>query len=213
MFGVVVAGFAPTYFLKALYDTPALSPLFHVHGALYTAWMLLLIAQPALVAAGRTDLHRRIGVSGAMLAAAMTVIAIPVSLDLGRRGAAPPGVPPLVFLAVPLATVIVFPALVGAALYWRRRPPAHKRLMLIATLELIPAGFGRWPILAPFGPLGFFGGADVFLLLMARYDLVTARRLHPATLWGGLFLVGSQFGRFMIAGTEGWPSFATWLIS
>jgi hypothetical protein len=213
MFGVVVAGFAPTYFLKALYDTPALSPLFHVHGALYTAWMLLLIAQPTLVAVGRTDLHRRIGVSGAMLAAAMTVVAIPVSIDLGQRGAAPPGVPPLVFLAVPLATVIVFPALVGAALYWRRRPAAHKRLMLIATLELVPAGFGRWPILAPLGPLGFFGGADVFLLLMAGYDLVTTRRLHPATLWGGLFLVGSQFGRFTIAGTGSWRSFATWLIS
>jgi hypothetical protein len=213
MLAAVVAGFAPTYYLKAFYGTPALSPLFHVHGLLFTAWMLLLILQPALVAARRVDVHRRIGLGGAVLAAAMTVIAVPVSIDLGQRGAAPPGVPPLVFLVVPLATVVVFPALVGAALYWRRHAAAHKRLMLIATLELIPAGFGRLPILAPFGPLGFFGAADVFLLAIVGYDLATRRRIHPATLAGGLFLVGSQVGRFMIAGTEAWQTFARWLIA
>jgi hypothetical protein len=213
MFAAVVVGFAPTYYLKGLYQTRALSPLFHVHGMLFTTWMLFLIVQPALVALRRTDIHRRIGVAGGVLAAAMTAIAIPVSIDMGRRGAAPPGVPPLVFLAVPLATVVVFPMLVAAALYWRRQPAAHKRLMLIATMELVPAGFGRISLLVPYGPLGFFGAADLFLVALAVYDAVTLRRLHPATMIGGLFLVGSQFGRFIIANTDQWTSFATWVIS
>jgi hypothetical protein len=213
MFTAVVIGFARTYYLKGMYGSPALSPLFHAHGLMFTTWMLLLIGQPLLVAARRTDIHRRIGPFGGLLAAAMTVIAIPVSIDLGRRGAAPPGVPPIVFLVVPVATVIVFPALVAAALYWRRNTAAHKRLMLIATMELIPAGFGRWPILAPYGPLGFFGGADLFLVAILAYDLATLRRPHPATVAGGLFLVGSQFGRFMIGSTDTWQSFAMWLIS
>jgi hypothetical protein len=213
MFAAIVIGFAPTYYLKGMYGSPTLSPLFHAHGLMFTTWMVLLIAQPLLVAARRTDVHRRIGVFGGILAAAMALIAIPVSIDLGRRGAAPPGVPPLVFLVVPFATVVVFPALVAAALYWRRNTSAHKRLMLIATMELIPAGFGRWPMLAPYGPLGFFGGADLFLLAILAYDLATLRRPHPATVAGGLFLIASQFGRMLIGSTTAWQTFATWLIS
>ena len=52
---------------------------------------------------------------------------------------------------------MVFPALIGAALKWRATPQTHKRLMLIGTLELVPAGFGRWPMVAPLGPLAYFG--------------------------------------------------------
>jgi hypothetical protein len=213
MLGAIVVGFAPTYYLKGFYATPALTWLYHLHGLLFTTWMLLLVGQASLVAGRRTDLHRRLGRVGGVLIALMAVTAVAVSLDLGRRGAAPPGVPPLVFLIVPLATVVVFPALAGAALYWRRNPAVHKRLMLIGTLELIPAGFGRWPVLAPFGPLGFFGATDLFLLALIGYDVVTRGRVHAATVWGGLFLVASQVGRMVIGGTETWQALAAWMIS
>jgi hypothetical protein len=108
---------------------------------------------------------------------------------------------------------VVFPAFVAAALYWRGSPDAHKRLMLIATLELIPAGFGRWPGLAAAGPLAYFGGADLFLLMIAGYDLMTKGRVHRATIWGGALLIASQVGRFAFAATPMWESFAKWIIS
>ena len=128
----------------------------------------------------------------------------------------PPGISPeaaLGFLTVPLSTGVVFPALAGAALYWRQNAAVHKRLMLIAALELLPAGLARVPGMLPFGPLGFFGGTDVFLLAIAIYDVATRRRLHIATLLGGLFLVASQVGRIMLSSTEAWLSFARWFIS
>ena len=209
----VVIGFAPTYYLKAAYGTPPLRPLYHFHGFLFSTWMALLIVQPALVAIRRTDLHRRIGVVGAAVAVMMVPAALAVSIDLGRRGAAPPGVPPLSFLAVPLATVVVFPALIGAAFAWRRQPDIHKRLMLIGTLELVPAGVARWPALATSGPLAYFGFTDVALLAMVAFDLSTRRRVHPATIWGGAFLVSSQVLRLMISGTGIWLAFAAWLVS
>ena len=197
----IFIGFAPTYYLKAAFGTPTLAPLYHVHGFLFTCWMLLLIVQPALVAARRTPLHRRVGVVGGLLAAGMVAAALAVSIDLGKRGAAPPGVPPLVFLAVPLTTVVVFPALIGAALWWRNRPETHKRLMLIGTMELVTAGFGRWPVIGPLGPVAYFGATDVFLLALLVHDRATEGRFHPATLWGGLFLVASQPLRLMVGGT------------
>jgi hypothetical protein len=209
----VVIGFAPTYYLKAAYGTPPLRPLYHFHGFLFSTWMALLIVQPALVAIRRTDLHRRVGVFGAAVAAMMVPAALAVSIDLGRRGAAPPGVPPLSFLAVPLATVIVFPVLIGAAFAWRRQPDVHKRLMLIGTLELVPAGVARWPALATSGPLAYFGFTDLALLAMLAFDFSTRGRFHRATIWGGAFLVSSQVLRLMISGTDVWLAFAKWLVS
>ena len=68
----VITGFAPTYYLKPLCATPAL-PLIHIHGALFSAWVLLFAAQTSLVAANRTEFHKRLGIGGAVLAVAMVV--------------------------------------------------------------------------------------------------------------------------------------------
>src|SRR5262249_58275322 len=65
---MVVTGFAPTYYLRPLFATPALPLSIHIHGALFTAWVLLFLAQTSLVAANRTDLHRRLGVIGVLCA-------------------------------------------------------------------------------------------------------------------------------------------------
>src|SRR5437870_683872 len=65
------AGFAPTYFLRGLSDKAPLSPLLHVHGAAFSAWLLLLVTQSTLVAAHRVAWHKRLGIFGAVLAAAM----------------------------------------------------------------------------------------------------------------------------------------------
>ena len=213
MLAVVVVGFAPTYYLKLMFGTPELRWVYHAHGLAFSSWMLLLIIQPALVLAGRTPLHRQVGWVSAALVPVMTVLALVVSIDLGRRGAAPPGVPPLIFLVVPLATVVVFPAFVAAALYWRGSPDTHKRLMLIATLELIPAGIVRWPGLAAMGPLAYFGATDLFVLAIAAHDVMTKGRVHRATIWGGAALVATQIGRFALAATPAWDSFARWIIS
>jgi hypothetical protein len=208
MLAVVFVGFAPSYYLKAAYGTTPLPLLFHVHGAAFTSWMLLLIVQSALVASGRTPLHRRLGVAGGWLAATMTVLAWMMAIDGGRRATNDAS---LGFMVVPMGTVVVFPALVGAALMWRRFPATHKRLMMIATTELLAAGVGRLPGVGGFGPLGFFGGTDLVLVALLIHDRVTDGRFHRATLWGGAFLIASQVLRIVAGGTDAWLTLARWL--
>jgi hypothetical protein len=64
------------------------------------------------------------------------------------------------------------------------------------------------PRLSAGGPLAFFGLTDLYLVPLVIWDLMTRRRLHPATLWGGLALVLSQPLRLVLSGTDGWLAFA-----
>ena len=209
----VFVGFSRSYFLKSWYGTPELSPLLHAHGLVFTAWVLFFLAQTVLVATGRTWLHRRMGVAGAALALLVLVVGMTVSITRVKTGTSPiPGVSALSFLAIPFFDMVVFAILVGTALYFRRRLEAHKRLMTLSMITLLPAPIARlqFPMLPP-GPPTFFGLADLFIIALLVYDLSARRSLHPATIWGGLLVVASQPLRLMISGTPAWLAFASWL--
>jgi hypothetical protein len=211
----VFAGFAPSYYLRGVVGAPApaLSPLLHLHGLLFTSWILLFLTQATLVAVRRTDLHRRLGVVGGVLAALMVVIGLFAAVGAARRGFSPPGgPPPLVFLAIPLGDLVLFSTLVGAALYFRRRSQIHKRLMLLATIALLTPAIARMPHVAVAGPLAFFGATDLFLVVCLLYDRLAHGRVHLAFVWGGLWFVASQPLRLAIGGTGPWLAFAGWLI-
>jgi hypothetical protein len=211
----VFAGFSRSYFLKSWYGTPELSRLLHVHGVVFTAWVLFFLSQALLVATGRTYLHRRMGIGGAVLAALVVIVGTAVAITRVKTGVSPiPGVPPLAFLAIPFFDMVVFAVLVSTALYFRRRLEAHKRLMTLSMITLLAAPIARlnFPLLPP-GPPTFFGLADLFIVAMLVYDLSTRGKVHPATIWGGLLIVASQPLRLMISGTAPWLAFASWLTS
>jgi uncharacterized membrane protein YozB (DUF420 family) len=210
----VVVGFSRSFFLRPLFpDWPSPSEtIFYVHGTVFTAWILLLLAQATLVASGRTDVHRKVGAFGAVLAIAMVVLGALAGLIAARRptGFVEIPVPPLQFLAIPLFDIALFALFVTLAIAVRRNTQSHKRFMLLATINLVPAAVARWPIVIDRGPLAFFGLTDLFLVALAVWDLRTRGRLHPVTLWGGLLIIASQPLRLVILGTEGWLAFARW---
>jgi hypothetical protein len=211
---VVFVGFAPTYYLRSLYATTALPALVHLHGALFSAWIVLLVVQTSLVAMKRTDIHRRLGVAGAALAVAMLVVGYVVAINQGSRSVSIPG--PLApgslqFTIVPIGGLVVFATLIGAAFVLRRRTAFHKRLMLLGTIDPLNAAVDRLPGVGVSGLAPFYYGTDMFLLALVLYDVVSLRRIHPATLWGGLFLVASQWLRVTVADTTAWIAVATWL--
>jgi len=209
----VFLGFSRSYFLKAYYGTPELSLHVHIHGLVFTSWVLLFLAQTTLVATDRTDLHRKLGVGGAVLAALLLIMGTTTAiLRVKGGGSSPiPGVPPLSFLAVPLFDMVVFAMLIGAGLVLRNRPDTHKRLMTLATIALTSAPIARLQAVRQVGPPAFFGLTDLFIVAMLVYDLATRRKVHPATIWGGLVIVASQPLRLMISGTPAWLAFAGWL--
>jgi hypothetical protein len=209
----VFVGFSRSYYLKGWYGTSELSRLLHLHGLVFTTWVLFFVSQTVLVATGRTWLHRRMGIAGAVLAALVVIVGTTVAITRLRTGISPlPGIPAASFFAIPFFDMVVFAILVTTAIYYRRRLEVHKRLMTLSMITLLPAPIARMSFLPlPPGPPTFFALADLFIVAMLVYDLTARRKIHPATIWGGLLVVASQPLRLMIAGTPAWLGFARWV--
>ena len=211
---VVLAGFARTYYLKLAFGTPSLPLLLHAHGLVMTAWFVLFMVQARLVAGGRTGLHRRLGIFGAVLAMAVLVLGTTVAINGARLGHVPPNAPPpLVFLAVPLGDMAVFAILVGSALWFRRRSDIHKRLMLLSCVGLLTAAIARIPLpwFQQGGIVAFFLVTIVLVLACVSWDTIVHRRLHPAFGWGAALIVVSWPLRLALTQTPQWHSFAQWV--
>ena len=210
--GTVVLGFARSYYLAGVFQARLPSRLVHVHAALFSSWILLFIAQTSLVAAGRVDLHRRLGVLGAGLAAARVVLGFLVATDSLARGFAPPGsgLDPKSFYAIPILETAVFCVLIVWALRSRGDGPAHKRLIVIATISIMGPAVNRWAFLPP-GHRGLVTAVimDAFILLVAGFDLWSGGRIHHATVQGGLFMIIAHQLMFPIGLTPVWYRFAT----
>src|SRR5438128_1996163 len=77
----VFAGFARTYYLAGVFHAPLPSLIIHLHGAVFSCWVLLLLTQTSLVSAGRVDIHRRLGIAGFVLACLMGVLGVLAATD------------------------------------------------------------------------------------------------------------------------------------
>lgn len=211
----VFAGFASTYYLRFLAGGPKatltggpFTALVHVHGALFTAWVLLFIVQTALVASRRVRVHRRLGVAGGALAAAMVVAGTFIAIATAARGSAPAGVDPLAFLVIPLFDMVLFATFVTTALALRRDKEAHKRLMLLAYVSIVVAAVARLPGVLSLGPPAFFGLSFLFVAVAGLYDFLSRRRVHNVYLWGGALIVVSVPVRLVISATGPWRALA-----
>lgn len=218
---IVLAGFARTYYLKGYFATPALPNLIvQLHAVIMTAWVVLFIVQVTLVAKRKTKLHQRLGILGAGLAALVFVVGILTGIYAAARFIdkptmlAPGDPPPLPFLIIPLGDMVIFAILISTALYYRKRLDIHKRLMLLAAINLLTPAIARIPLsfIVHGGPLVFFGLTDLVLIGFVAFDTIRHRRLHPAFLWGGLFLILMQPLRIILAPTNAWISFAAALV-
>jgi hypothetical protein len=205
---VTFAGFAHSFYLRPA-SMPSLAPLVVVHGLVFSCWVLLFLTQTTLIATGHTRVHRRLGVAGAGLAVLMVVLGPMVAIPAARRGALPGD--PLAFLLVMLGDLLLFAGFVAAGISQRHHSETHKRLMVLATVNLLPPAISRWPIAV--GHPALIGAVLLAFLAAAPVrDLLTRRRMHPVSLWGGLAVLLSVPARFALSQTVAWHRVASWLI-
>jgi len=206
---IVVSGFTPTLYLRPVFNPPAIPGYLFLHGITLTAWFVWLCVQTLLIQSGRTAMHRRLGVAGAVLAAIvpfaglmatsgavgrLTASGLDLNGDASVLGIGVNGVSLLQFASGVvwgnIANAISFAVLAWTGILLRRRTAAHKRLMLLATVAILG------PALARLARLPYFGGeGGPFILIVALtllaivivHDVVTMRKVHPATVFGVAF--------------------------
>jgi hypothetical protein len=193
---------------EKLFGTPHLSWLAHIHGVVFTAWAVFLVCQTTLVAAGRIELHRRLGWAGVVLAVGILVLGTVMTFHSVRAGYASgrPGVASLLLNA--MIDLFLFGIFFAAGLFFLRKKEIHKRLMVLAMLSLIIPAIARLPI--PPSLIGWMIFA--FSMTGIIYDVVVLRRVYLTNIVSAMLINGTTPLRFIIADTRVWQNFAEWLV-
>jgi hypothetical protein len=208
----VFLGFARSYYLAGAFHARLPSAIVHFHGAVFSSWILLLVAQTMLVSIGRVRWHKRLGIFGAFLACLMVVLGVLAAIDSSRRHFVPPGVDSSTILAIQATELSVFAFLVGWGLGVRRDGPAHKRLILLATIAILGPAVNRWPFafIHQIPPsTGFI--IDAMLLCIIAFDLLTRRQVHRVTVRGSLAILVMQPVMFALGHSAFWHRFTEWV--
>jgi len=203
LMAIVVRGFWPSYFGHLSRGGVTRPSIVHVHAAVFSGWMVLLLTQVSLVSIGRVRLHRRLGNIGIAYGALVLVIGLAVSFaapvlhvragewTLDRAAG---------FILLPLVDMVLFGGFFGAAVAYRRTPEIHKRLILAATVALAFAAVARMSFKSPL----------VFLLIWLSplfaamaFDVFTRRRVHPVH-FVNVAVLAAAFLRIFFMESEGW---------
>ena len=209
----VFLGFAPTYYLRPVAAGPIPGYL-HVHGAAMTAWFLLLLVQTALIATRRRAVHRRLGVSGAVVAAVIVMLnPLVVAWSVPHLMADNNSTQLTALIVVgDLLVVGIFLVLVGLAIRWRRYPETHSRMLLLASLAVSGPALGRLSLNLAGTPLPGIIGLMVLPLMVVVHDRVMMKRVHPVSAWGTAAIVGSLVVSIAIANTAAGGAIVGWFL-
>lgn len=210
---VIVAGFTRTYYLRAFFEVPPISTLVHLHGIVFSAWLVLFVVQTRLIARQNYRLHMKVGIAGAVLAALVVVVGVVTAL-VGAHDTVrirPMGFSGHQFLIFPLSGIVFFAVCVAAGISLRKRADLHKRLMILGMVAVLGPPVARLIRLA--------GGGEHFLAWQTAvtaafvawallHDWFRNRMVHPVFAIGGLVLVLAWPARYAIASSDTWLAIA-----
>lgn len=199
---VVVFGFSQTVGRRLFHPTIAPPPIIYPHAAVFSTWVVFFIVQTSLVRMRKVNVHRALGWLGVALGATIPVLGIftAATMDHFRMTrfhdatAAP-------FLSVQICDLSSFTIPFVLAVYWRRRPEFHRRLMLVASCALTAAAFGRFPW-DTFAYNWFYAGVDSLVILGVVSDLILTRSVHPVYRYALPAMIVAQSTAISLAN---WP--------
>jgi len=218
---IVLKGFGPSFFFRDRTSTEGgfgsdgLPLYLIIHGLVMSTWMLLLVVQTGLVQIKNVKAHMTLGWAGLIVA----LLVIPTGI-LAMNGFGPRllalGVPPPVLREglsllfwIDVFSLILFPSLIGAAVYYRKKTAWHKRLMLYAGFTVLTPALGR--LTAQVAQTDSFGGINwplswgvllCIILSVPLYDFVSTRSIQRVTIICFVAVAAGMLLSVLIAGTE-----------
>ncbi|MFY9844072.1 MAG: hypothetical protein ACLP0H_17595 [Terriglobales bacterium] len=179
---LVVWGFSRTINGSLIHATPPRPLLLWIHGAIFASWVAFFIAQSTLVRVHKVNWHRFFGWFGAGLATVMVPLGVAIAIVMARFDTAQLHLSDAdAFLAIPFYGMTAFAVIIALAIYWKKRPEFHRRLMFVGTCGLMDAALARFDFI--FDHHIFFLAVDLLIALGVIRDLVIDRRVHKVYLY------------------------------
>jgi hypothetical protein len=197
---IVVYGFSHTIGERLIHAAVRRPFILYLHAAIFFGWVLFFIFQSLLVRTHKVRLHRQIGWFGVALGVAISVLGISTAITMTRfqmfrLHAVEDAVTDLLG---PFLDMTSFTIPFALAIYWRKKPEFHRRLLLVATCALTSAAFSRMPLqMLPVLPnmlifIWIYGGVDVLIFLGVVRDMIVDRRIHRVYLYALPALLAAQ---------------------
>jgi hypothetical protein len=213
----VLVGFSRTYYLHSLFGQPRPSRFLHFHGAVMTGWIALFFVQTLLVSSGRISLHRKLGALGAGYAALVLVLGSTATVMSARREVRAHSQFAssfLTVLALELTQMLMFASLVALAIWLRRSTDYHKRLMLLATLCMLPNPIVRLALLVGINQnIQILAIWALLVVAVAATDTLRRRELHPVFGVAGVSVIGLLYCAYFMSRTDLWQQFAARMVA
>jgi hypothetical protein len=216
----VLMGFQPAVAKRLAGHADYPAPLIlQVHAVAFSAWMLLLTAQIGLIRARRPQLHMRLGLIAAGLIPLMAVSGFFSEIYSQRFRTAEPD--ERAFFIIAIFYVIAFTTLASTAIAARKNPPAHKRLILLATTIIVGAAYGRWWGTGLYNLFGdgyggmliyTYAGTNLILLGALGYDLWSRGRLHKVYEAGVPLILLGEIATTIIYHSPRWVPIARMIV-
>ena len=230
-----LGGFLGTYLVPVVSGTFEEPTILHLHALFSFAWIGLFVLQSWLIARGRVVRHQAIGLGGIALATATFFTGVIIAIKAMNAGiGAGNGQSARAFAIVPFTIIATFAGLVAAAIANVKRPEYHKRLMLMATLSIMPPAVGRLIGMAATLTTGAprqFGvappsvvaamaistvagvAADLLIVAAMVYEWRTRGRPHRVYWIAGGIIIAVQVLRIPMSTTGAWTGFTEMLSS
>jgi len=199
---VVALGFGVTYVVPMARRTFSAPWFVHLHGASALSWIVLIIVQAKLVRGRRTPLHRRLGQIALPLALVVWASGIATAVWAAERDLPELGTASTSGLGGTVIGLTLYLLLVIAALAMRLRPDWHKRLVMLATIQVLWPAFSRLRHLLPAVPNPEIWFALVLaylpILVAALRDRWVYGKIHPVWLFVAPAVVVEQSVEFAL---------------
>ena len=230
-----LGGFFGTYLVPIARGSFEEPTILHLHALFSFAWIGLFVLQSWLIARGRVVRHQAIGLGGIALATATFFTGVIIAIEAMNAGiVAGNGQTARVVAIFPLTIIATFAGLVAAAIANVKRPEYHKRLMLMATLSIMPPSLARLigmaVTLTTLGPrqfgvappsvmvaiaIGTVAGvaADLLIVMAMVYDWRKKGRPHRVYWIAGGIIVAVHVLRIPMSTTGAWTGFTEMLSS
>jgi hypothetical protein len=194
---VVVSGFSRTVNESLFHAAPPRPLLLWIHGAVFSSWVVFFIAQSTLVRIRKVSWHRFMGWFGAGLATVMVALGVAIAIVMARFDTVQLHMSDAdAFLAIPFYGMLAFAVIIALAIYWRKTPEFHRRLMFVGTCGLMDAAFARFDFV--YYHHLFFVCVDLLIALGVLRDLFVDGRVHKVYRYAlPAVIVGQNFAIYL----------------